>query len=313
MSWTGANHSGGGFRPSRPDNQPTRNTGNHLQPPARTQDIQRPSRQPIHTFNNQRPDQQPHSPSHPAFNRRLFQATSTTEDQNHPDDLLKFIPDHVQAVADFDSSGPHRIHNRDMCSMIVKYLANPAASDNEPTWGMLLYDHLSAPSTLAPEMNLQDLYIWVTRVGLPNAIIDNRRFLLHYYLSEPSASASLPVRYDNQEPLAAYTPVAALPMTARPERNHQIFRAYPTPNGARFVQWLATPILGPEGRYGRLEMPEQMEHRVSMLDGYLNEHETVVRRVESRAMLKRTVGVLGLLWEVWRRNRVLLEGQDGGW
>lgn len=37
-----------------------------------------------------------------------------------------------------------------------------------------------------------------------------------------------------------------------------------------------------------------MEHRVSMLDGYLNEDETAIRRVESRAMLERTVGVLGV-------------------
>jgi len=260
------------------------------------------------TFN-----QQPHPPSHPVFNRRLFQATSAAEEQNHPDDLLQFIPDHTQAIADFDSGGPNRIHNRDMCSMIIKYLTSPASCDNEPAWGILLHDHLFAPPTLAPVMNLQDLYIWVTRVGLPNAIIDNRRFLLHYYLSKPAASASLSVRYDNQEPPAAHTAIASLPMTARPERNHAIFRAYPTPNGARFVQWLISPILGPQGHHGRHEMPAQMQHRVSMLDGYLNEDETVIRRVEGGAMLERTVGVLRLLWEMWRRNRVLLEGQQGGW
>lgn len=182
-------------------------------------------------------NQQPHPPSHPVFNRRLFKATSAAEDQNHPDDL-KFIPNHAQAIADFDNSGPQRIHNRDMCSVIIKYLTSPAFRDNQPAGGILLHDHLSAPSTITPEMNLQDLYIWVTRVGLPNAIIDNRCFLLHYYLPDPTAPAPalLPVRYDNQESFSAYTPITSLPMTARPERNHHIFRAYPTPNGARFVQ-----------------------------------------------------------------------------
>jgi hypothetical protein len=56
-----------------------------------------------------------------------------------------------------------------------------------------------------------------------------------------------------------------------------------------------------------------MRHQVSVLGGYSNEDEVAVRKVQRRALVERTTKGLGLFWEIWRRNRVMLVGQDGEW
>jgi hypothetical protein len=90
---------------------------------------------------------------------------------------------------------------------------------------------------------------------------------------------------------------------------HSIFRDHPTPTGTRFAQWLANRLHLPHPR----NLPGQMRHQVSVLGGYSNEDEVAVRKVQRRALVERTTKGLGLFWEIWRRNRVMLVGQDGEW
>jgi hypothetical protein len=47
-----------------------------------------------------------------------------------------------------------------------------------------------------------------------------------------------------------------------------------------------------------------------MLDGYLDEDELAVRKVDRRALVERTVRVLKMFLDIWVMNRKLLEVQD---
>jgi hypothetical protein len=236
------------------------------------------------------------------FNRRLFDASTTAP---HSDNLLQNIPPHTQAISAIKSDEPQRIPYRDLPSILLTYLASPALS-SEPPWRALIIDHLNSPSTLQPDMILQNLYIWVARVGIPNAVIDNRRFLLHFYLSNPLAATAFTLRYDYQNQGGIHVPLVAESQTQAFIANRSIFRDYPTPNGARFVQWLASPPHAPKER----KAPKQTAHRASMLDGYLDEDELATRKVDRRAIVERTVRVLKMFWDIWVMNRKLLEVQD---
>jgi hypothetical protein len=245
------------------------------------------------------------------FSRRLFNATSPAEDQNHPDDLLNDIPFHDKAIAELNDNSPRRPPYRDLPLILIAALTGPVAGSTQPEWRSMLLNHLKTPSAIEPLSNLQDLYLWLGRVGIPNAVIDNRRFLLHFYLQNPIASPRTPLRYDNQEPPASYIPLANITRASPPSRipNHSVFRDYPMPNGSRFVQWLRNLIHIPGGR----QMPTQMQHQQSKLDGYLAEDETEIRQVEAGALLERTGWLLSIYWWLWIRNRKLAELQEGGW
>jgi hypothetical protein len=54
-----------------------------------------------------------------------------------------------------------------------------------------------------------------------------------------------------------------------------------------------------------------MMHHSSVLDGYLDEDEYALRKVERRALMERTVKVLKIFWAIWARNREMLALQDG--
>jgi hypothetical protein len=95
-----------------------------------------------------------------------------------------------------------------------------------------MIDHLKSPSTLQPDVILQDLYVWVTRMSIPNAVIDNRRFLLHFYLSNPLVATAFTLRCDYQNQGNIYVPLAAEPQTQAFVANRSVFRDNPTPNGA---------------------------------------------------------------------------------
>jgi hypothetical protein len=58
--------------------------------------------------------------------RRLFPATNAAEDQNHPDDLLNNIPFHTKAVSDFNMNSPHCEPYRDVPSVLIAAITNPA-------------------------------------------------------------------------------------------------------------------------------------------------------------------------------------------
>lgn len=175
----------------------------------------------------------------------------------------------------------------------------------------MLLNHLQMPNAIQPLANLQDLYLWLVRVGIPNAVIDNRRFLLHFYSRNPTASRQTPLRYDGQAPIQNYIPLANVTQTSAPNAipNHSVFHGYSTPNETRFTQWLRTAIHVPAGR----QVPVQMQHQQTQLDGFLTENETEIRQVEPTALLERTVTLLGIYWWLWMRNRRLADLQQSGW
>ena len=108
----------------------------------------------------------------------------------------------------------------------------------------MLLNHLQMPNAIQPLSNLQDLHLWLVRVGIPNTVIDNCRFLLHFYVQNPTTSRATPLRYDDQAPIQTYIPLAKVTQTSSPDAvsNHSVFRDYPTPDGSRFIQWLQTSI-----------------------------------------------------------------------
>jgi hypothetical protein len=244
------------------------------------------------------------------LSRRLFDATSAAEHRDHPDDLLHEIPFHEKAVAELNSNTPDVPPFRDIPSNIIAALSNPVPGP-EPNWRAMVMGHFPTATAIQPVSNLQDLYLWVTRAGIPNAVIDNRRFLLNYFMRNPNATMNLPLRYDAFPSAGTYAPLHREPQ-ASPQctvQNHSVFRDYPTPDGARFVQWLAAPIHVPVP----CNLPSQMHHQRSFLDGFLAEDETSLRQVAPVALVDRTVGVLKLFWELWMRNRELKRFQDEDW
>lgn len=174
----------------------------------------------------------------------------------------------------------------------------------------MLLSYFSSNQALQGLANLQDFYLWVTLVGIPNAVVDNRRFLLHFYLRNIDASMNLKLRYDTslgvgQSSLQQnYVPLnnlaQASPSYTIP--NHSIFQSYETPDRLHFAQWLSTPIHLP----ANVAFPSQMYHQCSALNGFVNEDEAAVRQVERGALLNRTVNVCRLFWWLWCANRKLM-------
>jgi hypothetical protein len=247
--------------------------------------------------------------------RRLFPATNAVEDQNHPDDLLNNIPFHAKAVSDFNMNSPHCEPYSDVPSVLIAAITNPATGP-EPDWGAMLayYRSNHAISGLA---NLQDLYFWVTRVGIPNAVVDNRRFLLHFYARNGDALINLRLRYDASLGISQsssfdhYVPLSTEMQadSLHTIPNHSIFQSYETPDGLHFAQWLSAPVHTPDPNL----LPSQMYHQRSVLDGFINEDEAEVRQVSGGALMERPVRVCRLFWWLWWANRMLLEYQQRGW
>jgi hypothetical protein len=302
MSWTGNNHGARGSRPNRGRGGHQVRSSSNNSSLAATNNLKHSNLPPPPTSSLENRAS--------FFPRRLFTATSAAEDRNHLDDLLNEIPFHEKAVAEFNSNTPGVPPFRDIPSSLIAALSNPVPGP-EPDWRAMITGHFPTANAIRPMSNLQDLYLWVTRVGIPNAVIDNRRFLLNYYVRNPNASMNLRLRYDALPSINTYVPIAREPRASPSDtiQNHSIFRDYPTPSGARFAQWLATPIHVPVPR----NLPSQMYHQRSFLDGFLAEDEAAVRQVAGGALVDRTVGVLKLFWEMWMRNRGLQEFQDRGW
>jgi hypothetical protein len=260
MSWTVGNHGGMGFRSNRGGEPPSRVPQwpgtprqnfldqNSQNPPGHSSQNHSHQQVGLPRSNtptaidicksNERPPPPTSSFENTAsvFPRRLFTATSPAEDRNHPDDLINGIPFHERAIADFNSNSAQRLPFRDIPSILITALTNPVPGP-VPNWGTMMVNHFPTATAIQPVSNLQDLYLWVTRVGIPNAIIDNRRFMLHFYLRNPNASMNLSLRYNAVASIETYVPLGKVPRASPPNTipNHSVFRDYPTPSGARFV------------------------------------------------------------------------------
>ncbi|KAF1956985.1 hypothetical protein CC80DRAFT_491848 [Byssothecium circinans] len=229
----------------------------------------------------------------------------------NPDDLIRDIPFPEQAVSDFNGVPIHEPPFRDISSNIIGSLGNPQLHLAEPDWEQFLRYFAGRHHGIA---NLQDLYVFLTRVALPNAVIINRRLLLQYFLANRNATPRIAVRYDAYNwrnmpyiPLRQERPTTFLPRV----QNRPIFRSALAPNGTNMVRWLQTPMNTPPPEYP--PFPHQMIHRPSQLDMYLQENETDVRGIHPQNLTRRTVEVFHAWWWVVGRNRWLEIYRGNAW
>ncbi|KAF2642881.1 hypothetical protein P280DRAFT_468185 [Massarina eburnea CBS 473.64] len=229
----------------------------------------------------------------------------------NPDELISNIPFPEQAISDLNGVPVNEPPFRDIPSSIIGRIGNPQLREVEPDWQHFLRYFSDRVYGIS---NLQDLYIFLTRVALPNAVIINRRTLLRFYLGHRDVSPRLSLHYDAYHwhgapyiPLNQERPNPFAPLI----QNRSIFRSAPTPNGTNMVQWLQTPISTPPPEYD--PVPIQMIHRPSQLDWYLQESETEVRMVHPEHLMRRTARVFNAWWWIMQRNAVLEEYRLNGW
>lgn len=122
------------------------------------------------------------------FPRRLF---ATTYSGYHPDDLLNQIPEPAPALTNFVLP-PFRSIPPNLISAVT--IPHPNLHD-EPDWSSFLA-HFYSRTAIHGLVNLQDLYLYLTHVAITNAVIDNRRFLLHFYARNSTASPNIDLRYN---------------------------------------------------------------------------------------------------------------------
>ncbi|KAF2874348.1 hypothetical protein BDV95DRAFT_473345, partial [Massariosphaeria phaeospora] len=182
----------------------------------------------------------------------------------------------------------------------------------EPDWRALV-QYFKSSRAAAGLGNLQDLYVFVTRLALPSAIITNRRRLLDMYLAHRTVNMPIhcKLRYDSWpgppfSPIPQiHPPIPALGVPPRP-----IFVSRQTPDSAKFVQWLHTVPNTPPPHH---PAPYQLRHRPSEVDRYLDEPEMEIRQMHPDRLLIRTAWVLRLFWWIGCNN-VKLEGyKQSGW
>jgi hypothetical protein len=242
-----------------------------------------------------------------SFDHKL---SNQSRDQYPSDSLIRDIPFPEKAISDFHSVPANSPPHRDIPSILIAHIGNPNTSGPEPNWITLL-EYFSTSHALNGIENLQDLYIFLTCIAIPNAIIANRRLLLAFYTSSRNQNApqNIRLRYDSWARTDYIPPSQEQPTTFQPNAPRPILRSSMTPNGTNFIQWLQIPPTTSPYTH----VPSQMIHRPSQLDLWLGEDEGVVRRVHPKALLLRTARVLGLFWWLCGCNGVL-EGYEGvGW
>jgi hypothetical protein len=247
-----------------------------------------------------------HNPSRAQYPPRNSFAVSA-----NPDDLIRDIPFPAQAIGDFHSVPANSPPHRDIPSILIAHIGNPDTSLVEPNWAQLLH-YFRTDYALQGVGNLQDLYMFLTRIALPNAIITNRRLLLDFYVTNRNAPPNIRLRYD------AWTGTDYIPLDQEPPISpsirlynpRPILRSALTPNGTNLVQWLNTP---PNTPPPHIHVPVQLRHRGTQLDLYLEEDEMAVRRIHPSALLERTARVLHLFWGLVGCNSGLERYRLNGW
>lgn len=219
------------------------------------------------------------------------------------EDLIRDIPYLEHAMGDFNSVPWNLPPYRNVPSVLLFHLSNPNTSSPEPHWEALLGffgpdDHQFG--------NLQDLYMFLTRIVIPNAIMDNRWFLFHLYSSNAQAPARIRLRYDAWTGDSYMSP-AALPQTALKFNVRSILRTTPTPNGINFMVWLNTPLNAPS------PVVQRMRHVQTELDYYLSDAEDAIRRIDYATLGLRTVWLLRIFWWLAGNNARLRQYKNQNW
>lgn len=104
------------------------------------------------------------------------------------------------AIADFNSVTFDGPPNRDIPSVLLAHLYRPQIFVSEPNWHELLLYFVTGEANKGDVLgfgNLQDFYVFLTRVVLPNAIIENRSLLLDMYSMYPQLPETCSLRYDS--------------------------------------------------------------------------------------------------------------------
>ena len=238
--------------------------------------------------------------------------SSPARGQVSGDSLIRNIPSPENALGSFQSVPSNSPPQRDIPSILIAHLGRPITSDPEPKWTELL-NYFSTDRALQGMANLQDLYVFITRIAIPNTIITNRRLVLAFFTSNENQDApqNIRLRYDSwggkdylplerEQPLPASFPL----ISPRP-----ILRSGMTPNGNDFLRWLHLP---PDA-LPQVRVPQQMIHRRTQLDLWLDENEAAVRRTHPRALLARTAKVLSMFWWLSGCNEALMGYERAAW
>jgi hypothetical protein len=246
---------------------------------------------------------EPHNPS-PQNSGSTHSAALAT----HFENIRQIIPDMETAVADYNGVPFNSPPFRDTPSAILGNLFRPDLSRPEPNWNTLLHYFLT-PAAKHGFANLQDLFLFIVRVVVPNAIIQNRRMMIEYFSTFPHASSTIQVRsdmWDNtqqaQMGIQNIQVTAPLPSATDPRPNlplnystqildRSIFRNRMTPNGAQFLEWLVTSV-----------GPGQATHRPGEIDQYLGIAESTIRGWTMEDLMRHTIRALSIFWWVNQCN-----------
>lgn len=218
------------------------------------------------------------------------------------------IPDMDTAVADYNGVPFSHPPFRDTPSAILGILFRPDLSKPEPTWNTLLHYFLT-PSAKHGFSNLQDLFLFIIRVAIPNAVIYNRIRMIDFFNEFPQAPATIQFRYDGWDdtqqaridpqktqvtvpPRSMGDPRPNLPLNYSAHiLERAIFRNRVTPSGVQFLEWLSIPI-----------GPAQTKHRPGEIDNYLRFSESAVRGWIMEELMRHTIRVLGIFWWISHSN-----------
>lgn len=229
------------------------------------------------------------------------------------------------AVGEFNSMPASDPPHRDVPSDIMTTLHRPLLDQPEPDWAAALVYFLSPNASHGME-NLQDLYLFLTRVVHPNLIVRNRHYLQDMYTAMPHLSIRMGLRYDEfdmtpeSQVEIADIPVGISPSNPRrpnlpldaitniPQRS--IFRAYPTPDGDRLLQIL---ISGEIEVFQNIRNLLRLGHRPSEVDNHMTVAEAVVRRWNMGRLIQMVIRALEIFWYLAHCNDTLERFRKIGW
>ncbi|KAH7135779.1 hypothetical protein B0J11DRAFT_597003 [Dendryphion nanum] len=226
----------------------------------------------------------------------------------------KILPLDV-AVAEYNSVPVGNEPWRRCPTPLMDFILHPEKHSNEPDWTEILM-YFTDPKTSHGLHNLQDFLIFLLRIVLPNAIVENRVLLLGMYTNRSSLPATCRLRYDHWVPTVGIADINTkynrVPQKFNPETQikahaRPIFRSVLTPIPEAFIHWLRRPIhLLPA-------LPPQMQHRPSFQDEFLLTSEVEIRCLSWRRLLQGSIYALRWFWWITRQTKKLKAYKQREW